>query len=140
MCRLPLRDNYDQVIYSNKDGVDLANQKMLKQLKHRPPHETEEISNSYKDLMKNGFIAPLNALPDDIQAYIHNNSIQHFIPNTMAYKDSSHSTKVRICWDATRRTGQGAALNSQLLRGISTYSMTKSLLHFHRGRSASHVI
>ena len=133
ICRLPLRDNYDQGIYSNQEGADLANQKLLKQLKKRPPHETQEISNSYEDLIKNGFITPLKNLPEDIQESIRNNSIQHFIPNTMAYKDSSHSTKVRICWDATRRTGQGAALNSQLLRGISTYSMTKSLLHFRRG-------
>jgi hypothetical protein len=65
-----------------------------------------------------------------------NNPIQHYIPNAVACKGDSHSTKVRICWDATRRTGHGTPLNSQLLRGTSTYSMTKSLLFFRRGKFA----
>ena len=133
MCKLPLRANYKQEIRSNQEGADLANQKMLKQLQKRPFNETEEISTSYNDLIKNGFIAPLKGLPEEVQASICKKNIQHFIPNTIAYKDSSHSTKVRICWDATRRTGPGAALNCQLLKGVSTYSMTKSLLHFRRG-------
>ena len=120
MCKLPLRDNYGQGIYSNQEGADLANQKLLKQLQKRPINETEEISTSYNDLLKNCFISPLKDLPEDVQASICKKNIQHFIPNTIAYKDSSHSTKVRICWDATRRTGPGAALNSQLLRGVST--------------------
>ena len=59
-----------------------------------------------------------------------------YIPNSVAYKSTSHSTKIRICWDATRKTGNGTPLNTQLMRGSSTYSMTKSLLFFGRGRFA----
>ena len=70
------------------------------------------------------------------QDYIRNNPIQLYIPNAVAYKGDSHSTKVRICWDATRKTGPGTPLNTQLMRGTSSYSMTKSLLFFRRGRFA----
>ena len=32
MSKLPLNENYEQNIYSNQEGVDIANQKLLKQL------------------------------------------------------------------------------------------------------------
>ena len=77
MCKLPLRDNYGQGIYSNQEGADLANQKLLKQLQKRPFNETEEISNSYKDLIKNRFITPLKDPQEEYPAfYPEHNGIQ----------------------------------------------------------------
>ena len=70
ISKLPLRANYGQEICSNKEGADLANKKLLQQLQKRPPQETEEISNSYNELIKNGFIAPLNNLSEDLQTSI----------------------------------------------------------------------
>ena len=119
---------------SNYDAVNQANIKLLQQLKKRDAGDAAEISKSYNELLKNKFIIPLDDLPQDQQNYILNNKIQHYIPNAVAYKGDSHSTKVRICWDA--RTGKGAPLNSQLMRRTSTYSMTKSLLFFRRGKFA----
>ena len=57
-----------------------------------------------------------------------------FIPNSVAYKSSSHSTKIRICWDASRKTGPGVPLNAQLMRGAAAYSMTKTLVCWRRGK------
>jgi hypothetical protein len=91
---------------SNYDRVNQANIKMLQQLK-KNPGDAEEVSKNYNKLIKNKFIIPLEELPQDQQDYIMNNPIQHYIPNAVAYKGDSPSTKVRICWDATRRTGPG---------------------------------
>ena len=66
ISKLPLRANYGQEICSNQEGADLANRKLLLQLQRRPFKETEEISNSYNELIKNGFIAPLKSLPKDL--------------------------------------------------------------------------
>jgi hypothetical protein len=134
ISRLPLLPDYKHHMASNYDAVNQANIKLLQQLKKRDAGDAEEISKSYNELIKNKFIVPLEDLPQDQQDYIINNKIQHYIPNAVAYKGDSHSTKVRICWDATRRTGHGAPLNSQLMRGTSTYSMTKSLF-FSAGES-----
>ena len=135
ISKLPLLPDYKNHVSSNYEGVDLANRKVLQQLQ-KHPGDAEEVSKSYNELVKNKFIVPLKELPQAQQDYIRNNPIQLYIPNAVAYKGDSHSTKVRICWDATRKTGPGTPLNIQLMRGTSSYSMTKSLLFFRRGRFA----
>ena len=117
--RLPLLPDYKNCISSNFRGADLANQKMLQQLQKKT-QEAQDISNSYNDLLKNKFIVPLRDLPQDQQDHITNNPIMLYIPNSVAYKSTSHSTKIRICWDATRKTGDGTPLNTQLMHGSST--------------------
>ena len=133
--KLPLLSDYRNFISSNFQGTDRANQKMLPQLEKNPA-DAQYISDSYNELLKNRFIIPLQDLPQDQQDHITNNPIMLYIPNSVAYKSTSHSTKIRICWDATRKTGNGTPLNTQLMRGSSTYSMTKSLLFFRKGKFA----
>ena len=133
--KLPLLPDYKNYISSNYHRADLANKKMLRQLQ-KHPEDAEEISNSYNELIKKKFIITLKEFPQDQQDYIRNNPSMLFIHNAVAYKSNSHSTKVRICWDATRMTGNGNPLNTQLMRGTSSYSMTKSLLFFRRGKFA----
>ena len=109
--KLPLLPDYRNFISSNFQGADLANQKMLQQLEKNPA-DAQEISDSYNELLKNKFIIPLQDLPQDQRNHITNSPIMLYIPNSVAYKSTSHSTKIRICWDATRKTGNGTPLNT----------------------------
>ena len=136
ISKLPLIKDYENHMQTNYEAVNQANIKLLQQLQKRGAGDAEEISKSYNELIKNKFIIPIEDLPQDQQNYIKTSKIKNYIPNAVAYKSDSHSTKVRICWDATRITGHGSPLNSHLMRGTSTYSMTKSLLLFRRGKFA----
>ena len=57
-----------------------------------------------------------------------------FIPNTIAYIESSASTKTRICWDFSRSSKQSASLNSILMKGAAEYSVAKMLVKFRENR------
>ena len=71
--KLPLFPDYQNYIFSNYEGANLANQKMLQQLQ-KTPADAQAISNSYNELLKNKFIIPLQDLPPDQQAFINNNT------------------------------------------------------------------
>ena len=59
---------------------------------------------------------------------------KHFIPTTIAYKETSASTKTRICWDSSRMSRESASLNSILLKGSAEYSVVKMLVQFREGK------
>ena len=99
------------------------------------PADKQAIQDSFSDLLSRGFIIPLEDLPQERQNIIKNNT-NVYIPTSVAYKSSIHSTKVHICWDLPRKTGIGIPLNAQLLRGAATYSMTQTLLTWRRGKFA----
>ena len=99
------------------------------------PHQKQAIQDSFLDLLARGFIVPVNDLPQDCRESLQTKT-KVYIPTSVAYKSSSHSTKVRICWDLSRKTGIGIPLNAQLLRGAANYSMTETLIAWRRGRYA----
>ena len=136
ISKLPLIKNHENSMHTNYESVNQANIKLLEQLRKKNNGDAEDIAQSYNDLVKHRFIIPIKELPKEQQDYINKSQVKNYIPNAVAYKSDSHSTKIRICWDGTRVTGKGSTLNSQLMRGLSTYSMTKSLLMFRRGKFA----
>ena len=75
----------------------------------------------------------MNDLPKDIQEEI-NADFKHFIPTTVAYKETSASTKVRICWDSSRQSKEASSLNSVILKGSAEYSVVKMLVRFRENR------
>ena len=68
-----------------------------------------------KKLMDPGFIKKLKELPKNIQDKI-NSDFKHFIPTTVAFKETSANTKVRICWNSSLQSKESSSLNSVLLR------------------------
>ena len=84
------------------------------------PTALEGVKQEMDKLMALGFIKKLKDLPKDVQEEI----------NTIAYKETSASTKVRICWDSSRTSKQSASLNSVLLKGAAEYSVVKMLICF----------
>ena len=97
--------------------------------------EQLEVQKSFDDLLKRQFIVPLMRLPTYLQESIKQKP-NVFIPTSIAYKASSHSKKVCVCWDSSRKTGVGVPLNSQLLCGQATYSTTQTILKWRRGKFA----
>ena len=81
------------------------------------------------NLQELGFIVKLKDLPESTQKKF-NEDFQHYIPTTIAFKETSVSTKTRICWDNSRSSKESASLNSILLKGTSEYSVVKMLIRF----------
>ena len=63
-----------------------------------------------------------------------NEDMKHYIPTSIAYKETSASTKCRICWDSSRSSRESNSLNSILLKGTSEYSVVKMLVRFRENR------
>ena len=84
-------------------------------------------------LQKLEFIVKLKDLPESTQKQL-NEDFKHYIPTTIAFKETSASTKTRICWDSSRSSKESASLNSILLKGSSEYSVVKMLVRFRENR------
>ena len=56
------------------------------------------------------------------------------MPTTIAFKETSASTKTRICWDSSRNSKESASLNSILLKGSAEYSVVKMLVRFREDK------
>ena len=99
----------------------------------KDPEALDQVKQEMKKLQDYGFIKKLKDLPKHTQDEI-NRDFKHFIPTTIAYKETSASTKTRICWDSSRQSRESASLNSILLKGSAEYSVVKMLVHFRENR------
>ena len=63
------------------------------------PEALEQVKDEMAKLQKLGFIVKLKDLPESTQKRL-NKDFKHFIPTTIAFKETSASTKTRICWDS----------------------------------------
>ena len=61
----------------------------------------ENVWNSFNDLFEKEFVVRLEDHPQDERLAITSQEQKIFIPNSIFWKEKSHSTKVRVCWDAS---------------------------------------
>ena len=101
--RLPLKQDFASHTVDNYDQANDANLRMLRSLENSPS-DTKAIQDSFSDLLARGFIVPVSDLPKECRESLRT-KVNVYIPTSVAYKSSSHSTKVRICWDLSRKTG-----------------------------------
>ena len=87
---------------------------MLEKLQ-QDPTALQQVKDEMKKLQKAGFIAKLEDLPEETQRRL-NEDFKHYIPKSIAYKETSASTKTRICWDSSRSSKESSSLNSVLLK------------------------
>ena len=99
----------------------------------KDPEALEQVKDEMAKLQKLGFIVKLKDLPESTQRQL-NEDFKHYIPTTIAFKETSASTKTRICWDSSRSSKQSASLNSILLKGSSEYSIVKMLVRFRENK------
>ena len=93
------------------------------------PQALQQVRDEMEKLQKAWFIVKLKELPDADQKRL-NEDFKHFIPTSIAFKETSASTKTRICWDSSRNSKESSSLNSILLKGTSEYSFVKMLVRF----------
>ena len=117
---------------SNRNTADEQNRKMLERLQ-TDPEALKQIKEEMESLQRAGFIAKLEDMPEEVQKRL-NDDIKHFIPTSIAYKETSASTKCRICWDSSRSSRESNSLNSILLKGTSEYSVVKMLVRFRENK------
>ena len=86
----------------------------------KDPEAMKQVKEEMAKLQKLGFIVKLKDLPESTQKRL-NEDFKHFIPTTIAFKETSASTKTRICWESSRISKESASLNSILLKGTSEY-------------------
>ena len=97
------------------------------------PTALQQVKDEMEKLQTVAFIAKLKDLPEETQRRL-NEDFKHYIPTSFAFKETSASTKTRICWDSSRSSKESSSLNSVLLKGTSEYSVVKMLVRFRENK------
>ena len=105
---------------------------MLEKLQNDPV-ALKQVQEEMENLQKAGFIARLEDLPEETQKRL-NEDVKHYIPNSIAYKETSASTKCRICWGSSRCSKESSSLNSILMKGTPESSVVKMLVRFRENK------
>ena len=100
--------------------MDEQNRQMILRLQ-RDPEALEQVKEEMRKLQELGFIKKLKDLPRKVQDELEKD-FKHFILTTIVYKETSASTKTRICWDSSRTSKESVSLNSILLKGFQKES------------------
>ena len=129
---LPLKPFNINSVRGNRSTADDQNRQMVIRLQ-QDPEALEQVKDEMAKLQKLGFIVKLKDLPESTQKRL-NEDFKHFIPTTIAFKETSASTKTRICWDSSRSSKESNSLNSILLKGTSEYSVVKMLVRFRENK------
>lgn len=128
-ARLPIQGDASTLLAPNRDMAEKSIRGQLRRISNKP-EDIQEIRTSFDKLVKKGFIAKLNDIPENIRQEILDQELNHYIPWVLAYKPGSLSTPVQICFDASRRTPSGRSLNSVLPRGCSDLSLERMAINF----------
>ena len=129
---LPLKPYNVRSIRDNQESADKYNLALVTKLQ-KDPRAKDDVKNEWEKLVNLGFLVKFVDLPKDVQDEINSNT-RHFIAQTIAYKESSASTKTRICWDSSRSSKESASLNSILMKGAAEYSVAKMLIKFRENK------
>ena len=125
---LPLKPFEINSVRGNRDTANEQNRKMVTKLQD-DPYALEQVKKEMKSLQEAGFIVKVKNLPIEEQDRL-NADFKHFIPTSIAFKETSASTKCRICWDSSRNSSESCSLNFILLKGTSDYSVVRMLTRF----------
>merc|ERR1711872_1210328 len=128
ISRLPLKPFEIDAVKGNRRTADEQNKRMTQRLQN-DPQALEQVKQEMKSLQDAGFIVKLSELSLEEQERL-NADFKHYIPTTIAFKETSASTKCRICWDSSRSSSETSSLNSVLLKGTSDYSVVKMITRF----------
>ena len=95
---LPIKPFNSNSVKGNRATADEQNRQMILRLQ-KDPEALEQVKEEMRKLQELGFIKKLKDLPRKIKDELEKD-FKHFIPTTIAYKETSASTKTRICWTA----------------------------------------
>ena len=132
MSQIPIKPFNISSVKGNRATADEQNRQMVLRLQ-KDPEALEQLREEMKKLQDLGIIKKLKDLPKATQEELEKD-FKHFIPTTIAYKETSASTKTRICWDSSRTSRESTSLNSILLKGSAEYSVVKMLVRFREDK------
>ena len=98
ISRLPLKPFEINAVKGNRKTADEQNRRMTERLQN-DPQVLEQVKQEMKSLQDAGFIVKLSDLPLEDQERL-NADFKHYIPTQIAFKETSASTKCRMCWDS----------------------------------------
>ena len=102
---LPLKPFEINSVRGNRDTANEQNRRMVIKLQD-DPYALEQVKKEMESLQEAGFIVKVKDLPAEEQERL-NADFKHFIPTSIAFKETSASTKCRICWDSSRNSSAG---------------------------------
>ena len=106
---LPMKPFNINSVKWNRATADEQNKTMLEKLQ-QDPAALQQVKEEMENMQKAGFIARLKDLPEETQRRL-NGDFKHYIPTSIAYKETSASTKTRICWDSSRSSRESSSLS-----------------------------
>ena len=92
MSPLPIKPVNNHSVKGNQPTADIKNRDMILRLQ-KDPEALDQVKQEMKKLQDYGFIRKLKDLPKHNQDEI-NRDFKHFIPTTIAYKETSASTNL----------------------------------------------
>ena len=128
IARLPLPENYRDLLCSNQMNVDNRLRKEMKKLSPNPLSQ-EDVRAEIKKYLERGYIKPLEDLTQIERETYEKEAMKHWIANSIAYKGNSVSTKARICSDGSMLTN-GTCLNKLLPVGSLNYNLPACIQAF----------
>ena len=121
LCRLPLCENYTEILESSRE---VCVKRLKNSLKKTPPTDKEPIRESFQKLRDKGFIKAVKELSPAERRIVEESPKQAYIPTTFVWKGESITSPGRVTFDATSRTVTGkASLNECLLPGESSLTV-----------------
>ena len=82
-------------VKGNRSTADEQNRQMVLKLQ-KDPEALKQVKDEMEKLQNLGFIVKLKDLPESIQEEL-SEDFKHYIPTTIAFKETSANTKTRIC-------------------------------------------
>ena len=129
---LPIKPFNINSVRGNRATADEQNRRMILKLQ-KDPVALKQVKDEMEKLQNLGFIMKLKDLPESVQEEL-NGDFKHYILTTIAFKETSASTKTRICWASSRTSKESASLNSILLKGSTECSVVKMLVQFREDK------
>ena len=106
---LPLKPFNINSVKGNKVTANEQNRQMVLKLQ-KDPDALKQVKDEMTNLQNLGFIVKFKDLPESTQKEM-NEDFKHYIPTTIAFKETSASTKTRICWDSSKNSKDYACNN-----------------------------
>ena len=104
---LPLKPFNIHSVKGNRLTADEQNKQMVLRLQ-KDPEALKQVKDEMAKLQNLGFIVKLKDLPESTQKQL-NEDFKHYIPTTIAFKETSASTQTRICWNSSRNSKESAS-------------------------------
>ena len=134
VARLPLPENYKELLKPNQEDCDRRLRAQLRKLQKMSGNEKDQLRESIEKLVDRGFVSEFKDLSPEEQNLVSQEDFGFFIPTSLVFKANSLSTPSRVCLDASAKTPGGSSLNDLLPKGEIELNMSRLLQGWKAGK------